>query len=212
MNTSLAAESYNKGLNDLLLKYAQKFQIAICGSLMAIEPETHSVVNKFLFVQASGEVISYNKKHLFTLANEGKHYSAGTQKVLIHYKGWKILPLICYDIRFPVWCRRTPHHDYDLAIVVASWPEKRSFAWRNLLPARAIENQAFYAAVNRVGEDANAILHSGDSVVLDFRGKALNAAKPFEEKVLTTELNIQDLKIHRKAFRFFDDRDEFQIL
>ncbi len=207
MNTKLAKESREKGFK-FLRKNSELLNTAFCGSMMWQEKD--KVYNRLYFINSKNEIeVSYNKKHLFTLAGENKHYNAGDSKILIDYKGWKILPLICYDIRFPVWCRRTIDHNYDLAIVVASWPEKRSFAWRNLLPARAIENQAYIAAVNRVGEDGNGILHSGDSVVLDYRGKPLVQISPFQNGVATCEISFSKLILHRKAFRFFDDRDDF---
>ena len=113
----------------------------------------------------------YDKRHLFSYAGEDKTYNRGEKKIIMSIKGWKILPLVCYDLRFPVWSRRTQKENYDLLIYVANWPERRVLAWKQLLIARAIENQCYVVGVNRTGNDGNEIYHSGDSAIIDFKGE-----------------------------------------
>src|SRR5205823_2238838 len=125
--------------------------------------------------------------------------------------GWKILPLVCYDLRFPVWSRRTKTEDYDLLLYVANWPERRGHAWRQLLIARAIENQCYVAGLNRVANDASDIYHSGDSAVIDFKGEIISHIKPYEEAIETVTLSKTPLHEFRKTFAFIEDADEFKI-
>ena len=151
MNASHVAESMN-GESILWLKsIAKEKQAAFIGSLV-IE-ENNNFYNRLVCVEPSGEILHYDKRHTFTLAGEHKVYTAGNEKVIFNYKGWKICPLVCYDLRFPVWARNV--EDYDVLIYVANWPMIRVAAWDALLKARAIENMAFCIGVNRVGLDGN---------------------------------------------------------
>ena len=130
---------------------ASKMNSAICGSIIIEEDDKY--FNRFIWVNPDGSICQYDKKHLFSFAGEDKNYTAGNEKIIIEYKGWKICPLVCYDLRFPVWSRNS--EDYDLLIYVANWPTKRKLAWKSLLVARAIENQCYVIGVNRVGKDEN---------------------------------------------------------
>lgn len=179
---------------------------AITGSLV-IE-ENGNFYNRLVFVFPSGEIKTYDKKHLFTLAGEDKIYTSGTERIIIEYKGFKICTLICYDLRFPVFARNT--EDYDVLIYVANWPKPRINAWNALLKARAIENMCYTIGVNRIGEDPNKHEYPGHSQVLDELGYYL--IEPQEnEGVFITVLNKNKLVATRQKLGFLNDRDLFSI-
>ena len=179
---------------------------AITGSLVI--QENGNYYNRLVFVFPSGEIKTYDKKHLFTLAGEDKAYTSGTQKLLIEYQGFKICPLICYDLRFPVFARNT--EEYDVLIYVANWPKPRINAWDALLKARAIENMCYAIGVNRIGEDPNKHDYPGYSQVIDELGNYL--IEPQEtEGVFITTLNKNRLVASRKKFGFLNDRDAFTM-
>lgn len=179
---------------------------AITGSIVI--KENDNFYNRMLFVFPSGEIQHYDKRHLFTLAGEDKVYTAGTQKLIVDYLGWKICPLVCYDLRFPVFSRNSG--DYDLLIYVASWPKIRTNAWDALLKARAIENMSYVIAVNRTGEDNNKHGYVGHSQVIDCMGNYL--VEPQEtDGVLTATLDKLKLLELRKKFGFLNDKDTFEI-
>jgi len=209
MNTTIAT---NPGYNPLewMKIQSKRFGFAITGSYMIAE--NGKFFNRLSFVTPSGEVVSYNKRHLFTLANEQMYYVAGNEQVLVNYKGWKLGLMICYDLRFPVWCRRSSTFNYDALIFVANWPDRRSHAWRTLLLARAIENQAYVIGVNRIGTDAHGIIHSGDSAIIDPMGKYINSAAPFKEEMIQASFSYSALQEIRQRLPFFNDRDEFEII
>lgn len=153
---------------------ANKYQIVICGSL--ILKEHNQYYNRFVWVQADGQIFTYDKIHLFSLAKENEHYVAGDTIIQIEYEGWKIRPAICYDLRFPATLRNkiaNNMYDYDILIIPANWPEKRVHAWKTLLQARAIENQCYVIGVNRIGSDGNEHYYSGDSLSCDALGELL---------------------------------------
>ena len=168
--------------------------------------------NRLIWMNPDGTFQFYDKRHLFGLAEEDKTYTAGNKKIIPNINGWKICPLICYDLRFPVWSRRTKAEDYDLLVYVANWPDKRIYAWSQLLVARAIENQCYVAGVNRVGDDGNAMHHSGCSAVIDFKGEQMSKTRAGEESVETISLNKESLLDYRKHFSFAGDADEFRII
>ncbi len=145
-----------------------RLDAAVTGSVMTRDGDR--CVNRLWFADARRALQHYDKRHLFRMAGEHEHYAAGTEPLVVEFRGWRIAPLVCYDLRFPVWSRRRPGYDYDLLLYVANWPARRAYAWRQLLVARAIENQAYVIGVNRVGADGNGIAHDGDSVALDFLG------------------------------------------
>ena len=179
---------------------------AITGSLVVKENENFH--NRLLFVFPSGEMQIYDKRHLFTLAGEDKVYTSGNQKLIVEYLGWKICPLICYDLRFPVFARNV--ENYDVLIYVANWPKSRIQAWDILLKARSVENLCYTVGVNRVGLDNNNLEYDGHSQMVDFLGNY--ALKPQEnEGVFIVELNKQKLVETRNKLGFLNDRDSFEL-
>lgn len=185
---------------------AREKEVIVTGSLI-VEEEGH-YYNRLLWVDVDGSYQYYNKRHLFSLAGEEKYYSAGIAQPIFTWKEWRILPQICYDLRFPVWARNTDR--YDIYLNVANWPQKRAYAWQTLLRARAIENQCFVIGLNRVGEDGNGFPHQGDSVVLDPLGQPL-ASLDDKETVETVSLRYHDLSRIRENLPFLNDRDDFTI-
>lgn len=180
---------------------------AIMGSIVI--SEDGKFYNRLLFVEPSGKVSCYDKRHTFTLVGEDKTYSAGTEKRIINYKGWKICALICYDLRFPVWARNT--EDYDVLTYVANWPKPRVSAWDALLKARAIENMCYTIGVNRVGVDGVNSVYSGHSAVYDVLGKEMTSFKPNEEQTEIVTLEKRHIEAYRNKLKFLNDRDAFNI-
>lgn len=164
--------------------------------------------NRLIWMRPDGSYAYYDKKHLFGLGDEPRHYSAGTRKLITQLHGWKICPMICYDLRFPAWCRNVEH--YDLYINVANWPEKRIAHWKTLARARAVENLYYVAAVNRVGKDGNDVAHSGDSQVIDPAGNVLYC-KTDQEDLFTLTLERTVLTKARRLFPFLRDMDRFEL-
>jgi len=162
-----------------------------------------------VFVFPSGEIKTYDKRHLFTLAGEHNAYTAGQDKLVVEYNGFRICLLVCYDLRFPVFSRN--NDDYDVLVYVANWPEPRVAAWDALLKARAIENMSFVVGVNRVGQDANAHRYIGHSQVFDAFG-APQLAESESDEILITEINKNKLLEARQKFGFLNDRDRFTVI
>jgi predicted amidohydrolase len=191
-------------------------KIILTGSII-IEEQGH-YYNRLVWMQPNGVYGIYDKRHRFAYAGEDKEYTAGNKRFIASVKGWKINLLVCYDLRFPVWARQSPpattddgdSHEYDVLIYAANWPEKRSHAWKTLLQARAIENQAYVVGVNRTGDDGNNIHYSGDSMVVDPLGEILYTT-PQQEDVFTIKLQKEKLETVRKGFPFWKDADEFSI-
>ncbi|WP_395625733.1 amidohydrolase [Daejeonella sp.] len=186
---------------------ARKFESVVTGSLIIKESEKY--YNRLIWMRPDGSHEQYDKRHLFGFGEEDQHYTAGTKKLFVELNGWKICPVICYDLRFPVWLRNI-NEEYDLLLIVANWPERRSLHWRSLIPARAIENQTFVVAVNRVGHDGNEVFHSGDSMCIDPNGKVIYY-KPNDEDLYTFTINKNDLTQARINFPFLKDADSFQL-
>lgn len=182
---------------------ANSKNVVVIGSLIIEEKE--EIFNRAVCAFPDGSVFSYDKRHLFAMGQEHLHYAAGSQKLIIEYKGWKICPLICYDLRFPVWSRNT--ENYDLLIYVANWPAARSYVWKSLLVARAIENQSYCVGVNRSGIDGYGINYSGDSAFIDAKGAAAFLGE--QPAVQTFELNYDELHTFRKNFPVLNDKDKF---
>ena len=206
MNPKAVAESMQGETVSWLQALAKAKNAAITGSLV-IE-ENGNFYNRLVFVFPSGAIKTYDKKHLFTLAGEDKAYTSGTQKILIEYQGFKICPLICYDLRFPVFARNT--EEYDVLIYVANWPKPRINAWDALLKARAIENMCYTIGVNRIGEDPNKHDYPGHSQVIDELGNYLIEPQEIEGVFITT-LNKNSLEANRQKFGFLNDRDAFTM-
>jgi len=190
-----------------LAKHAKRKNAVITGSIITKKNEKY--FNTLIWMQPNGKVSVYNKKHLFSFAGEDKFYSPGNEVLISKINNWKLKPLICYDLRFPVWSRNKK--DYDVLIYVANWPEIRNDVWKILLKARAIENQCFVIGVNRIGNDGNNIYHSGDSAIVDPKGNIISKTKAHKESVETVSLNLDELNNFRKKFPVSNDADKFEI-
>ncbi|MEJ1221270.1 amidohydrolase [Sediminicola sp. 1XM1-17] len=186
-----------------MLQIAQQEETAIVGSIPFYEGEAY--FNRLFFVEPNGNYHSYDKRHTFTLAGESEVYQAGTERLVLEYKGFKICPLICYDLRFPVWARNTV--DYDVLLYVANWPKTRIYAWDTLLAARAIENMAYCIGVNRIGTDAGGYEYPGHSAVYDSLGKRLAFSK--DDTIIYATLHKDHLDDTRGKLKFLQDRDRF---
>jgi omega-amidase len=184
---------------------AAKKNAVVLGSL--IIKDENKTVNRALWVFPNGEIRKYDKRHLFTMGEENLHYHPGKEKLIVEYKGWKFCPLVCYDLRFPVWARNT--EDYDVLIYVANWPSPRHHVWKNLLISRAIENQSYCIGVNRIGIDGNGLKYSGDSVLVSPKGKGFFLGEG--EHVKTFELSYSELHKFREKFPLLNDRDSFDF-
>ena len=199
-------ESMNGASVQWMLQKAKSLNSAVCGSL--IIQENNKQYNRFVWVTPNGDVEYYDKRHLFSLMGEGEQFTAGADRKLIHYKGWRIFPQICYDLRFPVFSMNDL--GYDVLIYVANWPSSRILAWDKLLQARAIENQSYVIGVNRVGEDANNISFPGHSAVYDAFGDTISHLGE-EEKVKIVTLEKASLLESRERFPFLQDSDDFTV-
>lgn len=206
MNPKDAAESADSESLAWMKKVASEKNAAVVGSIAITE--NGKFYNRLYFVFPSGETKTYDKRHLFSLAGEDEIYTAGKEKLILEYNGWKLCPLICYDLRFPVFARNT--EDYDLLLYVANWPDKRSQAWNSLLKARAIENMSYVVGVNRVGEDHDGFAHSGYSQVVDFLGE-FTLEPQIGEGVFEISLDKKAMDEARKKYDFLSDRDQFEL-
>ena len=179
---------------------------AITGSLIVEENGRH--YNRLVWATPDGDIAHYDKRHLFRMAREQEHYAAGDRRLVVELKGWRLCPLVCYDLRFPVWSRS--RGDYDVLLYVANWPSRRRAAWSMLLRARAIENVCYVVGVNRVGKDGNGASYSGDSVALDFLGQVL-AGDRDGVLVETVVLDRESLATFRRDFPAHLDADDFEL-
>lgn len=205
-DTSLS-ESMNGKTVNWMKELSKQNNCSVAGTLMIVE--NHKVFNRLVWVSVTGETLTYDKYHLFSLINEERYISKGKERLVFDELGWKICPLICYDLRFPVFCRNNV--DYDILIYLANWPVKRIDAWDTLLKARSIENQCYTIGVNRLGEDGNGALFNGHSKVFDSFGKELLSATDNTEEVLQISLSLDDLKLKRRQMNFLQDRDDFTL-
>ena len=186
--------------------WAIKKDAILVGSI--VNPEEGQFYNRLWWVHPNGESFTYDKKHTFTLAGEDKVYKAGTSKQIIDHKGFKICPLICYDLRFPVWARNM--ENYDVLLYVANWPKPRINAWDALLKARAIENMAYCIGVNRVGLDGLGHEYSGHSAAYDVLGNTLAYSEA--EEILYVTLSKDHIVTNRNKLRFLEDKDDFNLI
>jgi omega-amidase len=208
MNTEKLAEEMNGPSMQWMHQQAQKFDAVVCGSL--IIRESGNYYNRLIWMRPDGTFEQYDKRHLFGLGDEDKHFTAGTKKLFVELKGWKICANICYDLRFPVWLRNDPQDPYDILLLIASWPDKRALHWRTLVPARAIENQTYVVAVNRVGHDGNEIFHSGGSMCIAPNGNVVYY-KPNDEDLYTFTISKEEIVKSRRIFPFLKDADDFTL-
>lgn len=203
----LADEPYGM-VYQRLLSLAKIYQVALAGSFLGQVEDT--VQNRFFLIEADGTVQLQGKRHLFAPGGEKEFVSPAPERQIFTFRGWRILPIICYDLRFPVWCRNVSN-EYDLLIAVANWPRPRREVFRTLLRARAMENLAYVIGVNRVGEDPAGLIYVGDSVVLNARGQALAEATTEGEEVLLAELDYAPLADLRRKFPVWQDADSFEL-
>ena len=203
MNPKPFAESMTGKTIQWMKEIALTKDLAICGSIIIREEDKY--FNRFIWVNPDGTIYHYDKRHLFL--NEDQNYTRGDVKLIIEYRGWKICPLICYDLRFPVWSRNS--EDYDILIYVANWPDKRKLAWRSLLVARAIENQCYVIGVNRVGE-GDGLVYSGGTSLINALGEVQYTNSHIEED-WTSTLSKYDLDKIRNQLPFLRDRDNFSL-
>lgn len=228
MRPEIFAETMDGPTVSWMKAVAARRRVILTGSLIISEGDDY--FNRCVWMQPDGVFGYYDKRHRFAYAGEDQSYTAGRRRMIASVKGWKVLPLVCYDLRFPVWSRQTPSvipngtgalheygpgaaggpYEYDLLLYVANWPQRRAHAWKTLLPARAIENQCFVAGVNRIGNDGNGIYHSGDSQIIGPLGDVLYEAGDREE-VFSLTLQKDTLTGVRQHFPFWRDADHFSI-
>ena len=223
---SMRPENFAEPMSGKTVKWmgekAREKNCVITGSFIC--EENGKYFNRLVWMKADGTYCTYDKRHLFRMANEDDHYSVGENKIIVELKGWKICPLVCYDLRFPVWSRqkkevrsqkseeKKQEYEYDILIYVANWPERRAHPWKTLLMARAIENQCYVVGLNRVGADGNEIEHSGDSAVINAKGEVISKIQPNQESTETVTLDFSDLSTFRKSFPAILDADDFEII
>lgn len=207
MDVGEHAESADGETIRWMKKRSREHQVALCGSL--IMEEAGLYFNRLVFVEPSGELRFYDKRHLFTMGSENNYFSRGTERLIISYKGWRICPLICYDLRFPVWSRN--RQEYDVLVYVANWPASRADVWNTLLKARAIENQTYLAGVNRVGVDGKMIPYIGNSQILNAKGQVMAESGKDDEEVIASGLSWTELVKFRTIFPVLDDADTFYL-
>ena len=198
----------NQLISQWLLQQAVTTCTAICGSsIFAVDD---GFVNRLLMATPTGDMFHYDKVHLFRMGGEHKRYQAGSDRRVVTYRGWRLLLTVCYDLRFPVFCRN--RNDYDVMLCVANWPAKRRHHWRSLLMARAIENQAYVLGVNRIGIDGKGLEYSGDSMAIDCMGNYLIDDEINQPWIKTTTLQSQPLTEYRSKFPAWQDADDFEII
>lgn len=206
MHPAEVAESMGGPTTAWMLDSARRQQAVICGSLV-IEVDD-GYVNRLLWATPDGNLQYYDKRHLFRMAGEHEHYQAGSARPVFELKGVRVCPMVCYDLRFPVWFRN--RNDYDLLVCVANWPAARQAAWDTLLRARAIENSAFVAGLNILGEDGAGVRYAGGSALIDYSGATLVDAKA-ERGVFAGCIKLDSLNAYRESFAVWRDADAFAL-
>lgn len=213
MEAARLAEVQGLKTHKWMLQMASQKQALVAGSYMVKEGTNY--FNRFYAAFPDGTYKIYDKRHLFTLAKEEQYFTGGTERVILEYKGWKVCPMVCYDLRFPVWSKNrfdkaTGAFEYDLLIYVASWPKPRIGAWDTLLKARAIENQAYAIGCNRVGKDGNGYEYVGHSAIYDYLGETMDYLET-KEGILIQTLQREGLSQFRSKYAFLPDSDDFSI-
>jgi omega-amidase len=212
INPATCAEPVNGRSMQFLRTMAREKNAAIMATLLICEGE--GCYNRLVCLYPDGHFETYDKRHLFRLSEEYRIFKGGHEKMIIEVKGWKISPFICYDLRFPVWSKNTwcdGKYAYDLMVCLANWPASRAHVWKTLLMARAIENQACVAGVNRIGDDGHGTWHSGDSMAIDPKGQVIYAAGEGQEAIETVTFSAVDLALFRDSFTVGMDWDHFTI-
>ena len=208
MEAAAQAEPANGPTLAWMRQQAAQYDAVVTGSVLTEDEGRY--YNRLLWVRPDGTFSSYDKRHLFRMAGEHQVYTAGTRHLLEEWRGWRILPLICYDLRFPVWSRNRQAMPYDLLLYVANWPQPRIEAWKALLQARAIENQAYVAGVNRLGTDGNGHRYPGQSVLVDMQGEFLVQGSSMQT-VLTRTIKHAPLQKYREDMPALHDADDFEL-
>ena len=206
MNVQEMGESMDGKVVSWMKSQASSRDAVVAGSCIITVEGRH--YNRLIWAFPDGVVLHYDKKHLFSMGEEHLHYTPGRERVTLSWKGWRIRPLICYDLRFPVWSRN--HDDYDLLIYLANWPSPRHQVWKTLLVARALENQCWCAGVNRTGTDGMKLDYSGDSGLIDPRGNAVWLGDA--PSIHTATLDKPELMSFRRKFPVLNDRDQFDFI
>lgn len=206
MQPEKVAEKENGPAFQWMREQAQKYNVCICGSISFSDHQ--KFYNRWYCVFPDGHTHHYDKKHLFTYGKENEHYTPGNKTMVFELNGWRIMPIICYDLRFPAWCRNK--EDYDLLLVAANWPSPRIHHWDALIKARAIENQSYVAAVNRIGQDPTGLEYIGHSQVIDMNGQEL-AYSSEDEGIETVTLHKESLSKYRLQYPFLRDMDHYSL-
>ncbi len=212
INPGACAETMDGPSLSFLKKKSAERNSVIMATLLI--NEENKFFNRLVCIYPDGHILTYDKRHLFRLSEEYKIFSAGNIPLIVEVKGWKIKPLICYDLRFPVWSKNAfteGKYAYDLLVYLANWPNSREAIWKTLLQARAMENQSYLIGVNRVGNDGHGTYHSGDSMVFDAKGNLILTTEPGKEATKTITLSYRDLSLFRESFTLGLDWDDFSI-
>jgi len=207
MNPQKLAETMEGETVQWIKRVSLENNVAIGGSVIIKENE--KCFNRFIFAESQGNINYYDKRHLFRMAGEHERFALGNERTIVEYKGFSFLLQVCYDLRFPVWMRN--RSDYDGILLVANWPGARSDAWKKLIFARAIENQCYVAAVNRVGIDGRGNDHSGDSMIIDFKGNAMAVATKNNEEIISVTLSKNELNDFKAKFPAWMDADDYKV-
>jgi len=207
MDAEALAEDMDGPTIGWMREHAAALGCVVTGSLNV--RDAGACFNRLVWARPDGSLEHYDKRHLFRMASEQRHYAAGDRRLVVEVKGWRVCPMVCYDLRFPVWSRA--RDDYDLLLYVANWPQRRAHAWTTLLRARAIENLCYVIGVNRVGKDGNGATYVGDSVAVDFLGQSLSS-EGGGERVETAVLDLESLQAYRQSFPAQLDADRFEII
>jgi omega-amidase len=207
MNSKQFAEGMDGNSVSWMKQLAKDTGAAVGGSLIIKEDQL--IYNRFIWAKPEGTLKYYDKRHLFFLERESNAYAPGNQRIIVAHKGLRILLATCYDLRFPVWLRN--RNDYDAIFLIANWPSARKEVWIKLLYARAIENQCYVAAVNRIGTDGNGLTYSGESVIINPKGNIMQIASLTNEESVTVDLDLNELSAFRKKFPVWLDADDFDL-
>lgn len=210
MKPSELAEPMDGETVSWMKRIATENKIILAGS--TIIKDQSDYFNRFIWMQPDGNYGTYDKRHLFSYGGENREFTAGTKRFIAQVKGWKICTMICYDLRFPVWNRMANENEFDVLLFVANWPNKRVVAWQTLLRARAIENQCFVVAVNRVGKDGMGLEYSGESCVINPMGEIIYSKANDEDIATVFTLQKSDIEQTRKSLPFLNDKDDFILL
>lgn len=205
MKSQNLAETVKDQTITSLVKWSEKYDIALIGSYMAQENKNY--YNRAFFISPKKECYFYDKRHLFRLGKEYTIFTPGTQQLIVNYKNWNISLMICYDLRFPVWCRNV-ENKFDIQLFCANWPEARIDTWNALLKARAIENEAYVIGINRIGSDGNGLFYPGNSQVIDYKGNEIGNCGT-DEQILTITISKKELQKFRERFPVWKDTDQF---